>query len=168
MGWIFRAVDEAPATGNIRPIEDLENEKKGLHARIQHLEALLFQKEQESPRTLGAALDLSITPEASLPQDDILHSFQDLHVDTPPSSQNLPATLGESNDELLMLLPIRKSSEQIVRFSLEVLGWIHCALNARDFLDQHEKFWAALHPQHLDGLEDHSWMALYLSILCVK
>lgn len=166
--FISRAVDEAPDLPNATPFEDLEKENKGLHARIQHLEVLLLKQKLESPETPFAALCPATSSRSSLPQDDILHSFQNLHVDTPRSPHTLRASVGESGEELLMLLPIRKSSEKIVRFSLEALGWIHCALNAPDFLDQHEMFWDTLYPQHLDSLEDHSWMALYLSVLCVS
>lgn len=51
---------------------------------------------------------------------------------------------------------------------MENLGWIHCALNAPGFIKQHEIFWDALSPHDLHVLDDHSWIALYLSVLCVS
>lgn len=48
------------------------------------------------------------------------------------------------------------------------IGWVHCALNAPLFVDQHEAFWNSLNSKNVEVLQDHSWMALYLSVLSVS
>jgi hypothetical protein len=106
-----------------------------------------------------------------MPQEDIISTFHGLHVESTPNSSSpgqRNSCNNRSSDYLLSLLPIRESSEQVARFSLETSGWIHCALNVPRFLKEHERFWNALSTRGFHVLDDHSWIALYLSVLCVS
>lgn len=154
----------------ISPEDQLRNENAGLHARIQHLEALLQQGEAR-PLEFSESTISPINPEGeNQPPADIVSAFDDLHMTGPSETRpQRPTVASESRkEELLSLLPIRKSSEKIIRFSLGALGWVHCALNAPLFIDQHEAFWNSLNSKNVEALQDHSWMALYLSVLSVS
>ncbi|RDW69864.1 hypothetical protein BP6252_08884 [Coleophoma cylindrospora] len=164
------AVDlQIPKSGDGRD-GALLNENEGLRSRIQHLEALLQrEKAKNRPACSDAPRTSNATADPGMPQEDILSTFQGLHVEnaSPLSSQGSPDPQNEWNDRLLSILPIKRSSDQIIRFSLETLGWHHCALNASTFLAQHERFWDAMKSRDLSILQDHSWMGLYLGVLCV-
>ena len=69
---------------------------------------------------------------------------------------------------LLRLLPARHFSTKIVDFALRNLGWMHFALRANVFKEQHEEFWNQVESGDNSALGDHSWVALYLSILAVS
>jgi hypothetical protein len=105
-----------------------------------------------------------------LDSDEILTVFHDLHVDSHPKSLQVEfSAKGMPRHEYIFsILPIRNSSEKIVHFSLQELGWCHCSMNAPAFLAQHNAFWDSWSAGDGTVLEDHSWMALYLSVLCVS
>ncbi|KAJ5660682.1 uncharacterized protein N7484_000054 [Penicillium longicatenatum] len=69
--------------------------------------------------------------------------------------------------ETLKSVPDSSTSTRIVEFSLQMLGWIHCALRADQFLIEHEAFHNALIAGTLEVLQDHKWMAIYFSVLAV-
>lgn len=70
--------------------------------------------------------------------------------------------------ETLRSVPEKTTSTRIVEFSLQMLGWIHCALRADRFLVEHEAFQNALLDGTLEVLQDHKWMAIYFSVLAVR
>ncbi|KAF7177665.1 hypothetical protein CNMCM7691_006026 [Aspergillus felis] len=69
--------------------------------------------------------------------------------------------------DTLRSVPDKSTSTRIVEFSLQILGWIHCALRADQFLTEHEAFQNALMAGTLEVLQDHKWMAIYFSVLAV-
>ncbi|KAI0973188.1 hypothetical protein F4678DRAFT_478361 [Xylaria arbuscula] len=69
--------------------------------------------------------------------------------------------------ETLRSVPDKAISTRIVEFSLQMLGWIHCALRVDQFLIEHETFQNALTAGTLEVLQDHKWMAVYFSVLAV-
>lgn len=68
----------------------------------------------------------------------------------------------------MWLLPSQNTSLKIVRFALNELGWIHCALRASVFWQEHETFWTSLQVYNFDALTQHSWMATYFAVLAVS
>lgn len=70
--------------------------------------------------------------------------------------------------ETLRSVPDKPTSTRIVEFSLEMCGWIHCALRADQFLVEHEAFQNALLGGTLGVLWDYKWMAMYFSVLTVR
>jgi Centromere DNA-binding protein complex CBF3 subunit B len=101
---------------------------------------------------------------------DVISTFEDLHLGdySESTSQKQLDNRNYWNNEPLTLLPVRSSSHRIVRYSLEYFGWVHCALNAPDFLQQHEDFWNALESEDTSVLGNHFWMALYFSLIAVS
>ncbi|KAK4942028.1 hypothetical protein LTR10_018209 [Elasticomyces elasticus] len=92
----------------------------------------------------------------------------DLGVTKNPQWQNVAS--GKDAEyflELFRCLPSTRSSTLIVQFSLEKLGWIHCALRVDQFLAEHEAFQNDLEFGTLQVLENHGWMAIYFSVLTV-
>jgi hypothetical protein len=65
-------------------------------------------------------------------------------------------------------LPVRAISDAIVVFSLQQLGWIHCALDVARFNSEYEAFWDEVEAGLSDFRPKHSWMALYYSVLTVR
>lgn len=70
--------------------------------------------------------------------------------------------------QTLRSIPDKSVSIKVVDFSLKMLGWIHCALRADQFLIEHEAFQNALIAGTFGVLQDHKWMALYFSVLAVS
>jgi hypothetical protein len=69
--------------------------------------------------------------------------------------------------DTLRLLPNREQSSYILQFSLDVLGWVHCAVRADQFFTEHETLKDTLARGDLEGL-DHAWMSVYFSLLTVS
>lgn len=89
---------------------------------------------------------------------DVQH---DMAVDMSPISF-------QGENDIYHFLPSHTTSSQIVHFSLTHLGWIHCALRADIFLNQHEEFWKDLTAQRSNHLRRSSWFALYFAVLSVS
>jgi hypothetical protein len=157
---IPRAVDPIPGANASSP-DQLVDENLNLRARIEQLETLLTAS--HVPFLETSVND--IHPE--LPED-IVTTFEGLHLGGPEDSisQDSPDLMFSYN--ILSLLPVRESSLKIVHFSLGTLGWVHGALNAPKFLTEHEEFWNSLELNNRNVLENHGWMAVYLSILAVS
>jgi hypothetical protein len=104
--------------------------------------------------------------------EDLQDTFDNLHLGLQPEilAPGSPITSGSLSEfsDLLTLLPVRRSSESIIRFSLSMLGWIHCALNAPAFLLEHDRFWSALEAHDRTVLSNHTWIAVYMSVLAVS
>lgn len=72
-----------------------------------------------------------------------------------------------STDPTYMLLPSRMASRAIIVYSLQILGWIHCAVRADVFLQEHEEFWNGLELGNTIDPEKRPWLSLYFSLLAV-
>lgn len=70
--------------------------------------------------------------------------------------------------ETLRSVPDKQTSTRIVEYSLQMLGWVHCALRVDHFLIEHEAFQNALIASTLEVLQDHKWMSVYFSVLAVS
>lgn len=70
--------------------------------------------------------------------------------------------------DTLRSLPNRVDSNVILQFSLKMLGWIHCAVRADQFITDHDVLQDAMAEGDLQGLHDHGWMAIYFSLLTVS
>lgn len=70
--------------------------------------------------------------------------------------------------EVLKFIPNWEESSHILRFSLNVLGWVHCAVRADQFVLEHEALQNSLAQGDLQGLYDHAWMSIYFSLLTVS
>jgi hypothetical protein len=142
-------------------------ENSALRDRVKQLESLLTQDFGNGPGFMSSKPQLGL-PEV---EEGVLDTFDILHLGLQPDGLTSAASFApepaSGRLDLLSLLPIRKSSEKIVRFSLEMLGWIHCALSPQDFLLEHDQFWSALEAHDRTVLSNHTWTALYLSVLAV-
>jgi hypothetical protein len=95
----------------------------------------------------------------------------DLHV----SHDSDPVTMSEkdmadqlyepSTDPVFLLLPSKEISEQLVTYSLQTLGWLHGAVNAPEFLIEHDEFWIKIHTGVAVEIKDRPWLALYFALL---
>jgi hypothetical protein len=134
-----------------------------LRARIEQLEALLTASHVPFP-------DRGEDDIQAEPPEDIVTTFEGLHLGGGPEENSFHDQLTDPDffDNMLSLLPIRESSLKIVHFSLGTLGWVHCALNVPKFLAEHDAFWISLELNGKNGLENHAWMAVYLSVLAVS
>jgi hypothetical protein len=70
--------------------------------------------------------------------------------------------------DVLQHLPNDVISAQILQFSLGTLGWIHCAVRADQFMEEHLAFQESLARGEITILENHGWMAIYFSLLTVR
>ncbi|KAJ5833640.1 hypothetical protein N7474_001951 [Penicillium riverlandense] len=86
--------------------------------------------------------------------------FKDSELGDPTSEKDMHFLV-----ETLKSVPGKLTSTRIVEFSLQMLGWIHCALRADQFLAEHEAFQNALIAGTFEVLQDHKWMAIYFSVL---
>ncbi|KAL3440562.1 hypothetical protein BJX65DRAFT_290320 [Aspergillus insuetus] len=92
------------------------------------------------------------------------NTLEKLH-DSRANSTVLDPVINDDFYKTLSILPTETSSRSIVGFSVSTLGWIHCAIRADKFLQEHESFWNALNGGDYSVLGNHQWMAIYLSIL---
>jgi len=136
-------------------------ENLALRSRVEQLEALLATSH------LPLSSPNNRPPE---PPEDIFTTFERLHLGG--SEENtIQGTVLEPtiyDDQILSLLPIRESSLKIVHFSLGALGWVHCALDVPRFMTEHDAFWNGLEVNDRKALQNHGWMAVYLSVLAVS
>lgn len=70
--------------------------------------------------------------------------------------------------EIVFSLPNQLTSTRIVHFSLQTLGWIHCALRVDQFLAEHEAFQNSMEVGSPYILQNHGWMSIYYSVLTVR
>jgi hypothetical protein len=158
---------------------DLLRENASLHERIATLQGLLADVQaQRSPFQPISVTDLD--HEASgAPQDqerladyenaeEIMDGWQRgvlqaRHREV--TARNSPFVDSSSN----LPFPSREESTRVVSFALQLLGWIHCALRADDFMLRHERFWDdATPPSHSPASPaDNRWLMLYFSVLTV-
>ncbi|PYH47362.1 Zn(II)2Cys6 transcription factor [Aspergillus saccharolyticus JOP 1030-1] len=165
-GRVTVAVDEEDSDQSESTINSrLAQENASLKTRIRQVESLLQRPELQK---LGTDVFRSAPAvERSHSSEKILNDFQRLPFGLlAESSHDGPDTLRPRDDHVLLILPARHWSEVIVRFSLEHLAWVHCALEPFDFTEKHNAFWTqavATGPHS----SDHGWNAVYLSVLAV-
>ncbi|KAH7309983.1 hypothetical protein BKA65DRAFT_414326 [Rhexocercosporidium sp. MPI-PUGE-AT-0058] len=155
-------------------VAQLKRANAEMQARVELLEAAVLGGGHEHGHrqdgSSGATAPTS-TCEISLSNENFLSTFQELESPSSkvasPSAPSLGRGVSRGTGYLFSILPNPASSEAIVRFSLENLGWVHCALNAPEFLAQHENFWTGVQAKDSQVLEDHGWIALYLSVISV-
>ncbi|EOA85090.1 uncharacterized protein SETTUDRAFT_137453 [Exserohilum turcica Et28A] len=70
-------------------------------------------------------------------------------------------------DPLFLLLPSQDASLGLVTFSLQKLGWLHCAINADVFVKEHEDFWHNAQLGASITREQRPWISVYFSVLAV-
>lgn len=164
---MFSAVDpESPESG-LEPSSGLAKENSALRDRVRELEILLAQGVGNRPGFPA------FTPQTSILQsgEDIHDTFDTLHLGSQSDATSLRTPLGFDSlhkfPDLISLLPIRTSSERLIRFSLGILGWIHCAVDAPKFIEEHDAFWSGLESHNREATSNHSWIAVYMSVLAV-
>lgn len=166
---LLSAVDPDVSTDSSAGYESLLRENEALRTRNKQVEALLssagiVNSRQDSHHILPTH-DIQVSVE-------INSTFDGLHLGACPASDScIQSQLSYSHHEhadLFHLLPIRSSSDRLVRLSLGMLGWVHCALSVPKFLREHDNFWNSLISKDQGYLFDHSWMGIYLSVIAVR
>ena len=158
---------------------DYEVELGRLKEHITHLEAELARarQTQHDSNDFATILDNSGQDNA-LPDPNTLQEIDELHTSIENlnlgiSQDQVPhqaeSLFGVSNQQTLQAyLPSRSISAQLVYFALRQLSWIHCALHASDFLQQHDHFWSAIEAGDTTIFAQHSWLAIYFAVLAVR
>ncbi|KAJ5029411.1 hypothetical protein J3E72DRAFT_232471 [Bipolaris maydis] len=153
-------------------LQDLLRERNALQAQIAELEtALALSKPCGHSRT-SESTDYT-QPAATL--EDLVPAFEqfDLGIRVGAAARAgaekaiLNGLYEPAADPLFLLLPSRDASLGIVTFSLQTLGWIHCAVNANDFLAEHHDFWKNVELGTGIKPEQRPWVALYFAVLAV-
>ncbi|KAH0170452.1 hypothetical protein KCU67_g2635, partial [Aureobasidium melanogenum] len=149
------------------------NERCALQAQIAELETALALS-KPCGHTHGSK------PELHRPGQTPVPGFEELvpaleQFDLQVSHDSDPITMSEkdmadrlyepSTDPVFLLLPSREISEQLVTFSLRTLGWLHGAVNAPEFVTEHEEFWNKIHSGVALDAKDRPWLALYFALL---
>ncbi|GMF69602.1 unnamed protein product [Aspergillus oryzae] len=157
-------VSDDSATGTA---SRLLEENISLKMRIRQLESVLSRPEMlkveaNIPRRTAAVEDFQSS-------ESILSEFQRLpfQLSVEPGQCHADSTR-PWDDHVMLCLPARHWSEVIVKFSLRELGWVHCALDASVFIREHDAFWDSLIANEGNSLRDHTWIAVYLSVLAVS
>ncbi|KNG45036.1 DNA binding protein [Stemphylium lycopersici] len=167
------AAEDTGSAADIQ-LDDLLRERGALRAQIAELEtALALSKPCAHSRT-SESTDYT-QPAASL--EDLVPAFEqfDIGIKTGTTAQtgiekDIADRLYEpAADPLFLLLPSRDASLQLVTFSLRRLGWLHCAIDADGFLEEHEDFWqnAQLGTGIERGRERRPWITVYLAVMAV-
>lgn len=171
---VFRATthDRTPDTDD-NIVDQLLKERSALQAQIAELETALALSKPCAHSHVGEpeSQPPAATPGASV--EDIVPALEqfDLGVSrdsdtTVISEKGIADQLYEpATDPLFLLLPSRETSEQLVTYSLQTLGWIHCAVNAPAFLKEHEEFWNRIHTGVGIDSGQRAWLAVYFAIL---
>ncbi|KAI8680523.1 Zn(2)-C6 fungal-type domain-containing protein [Fusarium keratoplasticum] len=143
-----------------------------LYERIAHLEEQLARL-QKRPSTTPVEPTYPPVVGVTFDIEELDYSMEHLNLGL-ASNDNDPedeTTLFSYLDCHLLRfsLPSRITSTRVVRFVLDQLGWLHCALNASEFEAEHEKFWDLLESQSPYQQEPGaSFSCVYLAILSVS
>lgn len=145
-------------------------ENEALRARNRQVEALLSRTGTEAYTDSRQGSHQVLSTHDMQVSGEINSTFDGLHLGSSSDSclRVLPSNSNQEHPSLFHLLPIRSSSDRLVRLSLGMLGWVHCALNAPKFLREHEVFWDSLISKEQNHLFDNSWMAMYFSVIAVR
>jgi hypothetical protein len=153
-------------------IRELLRQRAALQAQVAELETALALSKPCAHIHASTSTDYSEAP-ASL--EDLVPAFEQFDIGLKSDSVTHSTTAKEIADQLYepitdpisLLLPRRKASHQIVNFSLQTLGWLHCAVDSDAFLRAHEDFWESAHLNISLGREQRPWMSIYFALLAV-
>ncbi|RMZ72008.1 Fungal transcriptional regulatory N-terminal [Pyrenophora seminiperda CCB06] len=153
-------------------LQDLLRERGAMRAQIAELEtALALSKPCAHSRT-SESTDYS-QPAASL--EDLVPAFEQFDIGIRTSAvarygaeKDIADRLYEpAADPLFLLLPSKDASLQLVNYSLQTLGWLHCAVNADVFLEEHQDFWQRTQLGTGIAREQRPWLIVYFAVLAV-
>jgi hypothetical protein len=68
-------------------------------------------------------------------------------------------------DPVYLVLPSKEISRQLVTYLLQTLGWLYGAVNASEFLTEHEEFWNNVQNDVAIDVKDRPWLAVYFALL---
>ncbi|KAJ5563953.1 hypothetical protein N7513_000195 [Penicillium frequentans] len=153
---------------------DIIQENSKLRERVAELELALVMSLQD--RAGLQARPTSGMPSATFNSENIT-AFEEVGAILDDWNLGIVQRSRRSDDSLttgasqpldtLRSLPNRVDSNVILQFSLKMLGWIHCAVRADQFITDHDILQDAMAEGDLQGLHDHGWMAIYFSLLTV-
>ena len=151
-------------------LNELVRERSALQAQIAELETALALSKPCAHSHVSRADDLA---GISTSLKDIVPAFEqfDLGIENDSASlENVEKDIADRlyepvADPIFLLLPNKDTSTKLSNFSLQTLGWLHCAVNANEFLQEQEQFWERV--QRGQGLEqrERPWLSLYLAVL---
>jgi hypothetical protein len=154
-------------------VDELLEERCALQAQVTTLETALAsfkpcahnfdlgKSELPQDQTLLASFE-SIVP--ALEQFD-LHMSHDSHPVTMLEKDTIDQLYEPSADPVYLVLPSKEISRQLVTYSLHTLGWLHGAVNASEFLTEHEEFWTNVQNDVAVDSKDRPWLAVYFALL---
>jgi hypothetical protein len=153
-------------------VRELLRQRAALQAQVAELETALALSKPCAHNHGRTSTDYSQAP-ASL--EDLVPAFEQFDIGLKNDSVTHGITAKDVADQLYepitdpisLLLPRRNASHQIVTFSLQTLGWLHCAVDADTFLEAHEEFWQSAQLNINLGREQRPWMSIYFAILAV-
>ncbi|KAM0415971.1 hypothetical protein ACHAPT_013070 [Fusarium lateritium] len=150
----------------------LAQQNSRLYERIAELElALAMSLQGRAGLASGQNIPSAVVPtRQAIPLEEVGAVLDDWNIGSVQHGKSYTSTT--CNDmqnflEVQQIMPDKATSTHIVKFSLRVLGWIHCALRVDEFLAQHEAFQNSLQADSLQVFHGHGWMATYFSILTV-
>jgi hypothetical protein len=153
-------------------IEELLRQRGALQAQVAELETALALSKPCAHSRASTSTDYS-QPAASL--EDLVPAFEqfDVGLKNDPATQSTSAKeitdrlYQPTTDPVSLLLPEKDASLRIVLFSLQTLGWLHCAVDPDAFLKEHDEFWQnAQFGIPLDR-EHRPWITVYFALLAV-
>jgi hypothetical protein len=123
------------ACHKFRSPDELLNENIRLRARIEQLESLLTVSSDAEVALPDTTWRTNKALENPQPPESIVTTFEGWYLRRILENvhENVDTIPDFANDHLLSILPLRQSSLKLVHFSLESLGWVHCALSASRF-----------------------------------
>ena len=168
---VYTAAEDAGSPTDVQ-LQDLLRERGALRAQIAELAtALALSKPCAHSRT-SESTDYN-QPAAAL--EDLVPAFEQFDIGikigaaarTGAEKDILDRLYEPAADPLFLLLPSRDASLSLVTFSLERLGWIHCAVNADEFLQEHDQFWQNAELSAVIERSQRPWITVYLAVLAV-
>lgn len=153
-------------------IDLLLRERDALQAQVAELETALALSKPCAHSDASASADHS---RHSTSIEDLIPSLEQFDIGIKSDSNALAITEKEianrlyepATDPIFLLLPSRDASTKLVHFSLQTLGWLHCAVDADDFLNEHDDFWERTQLGVGIDPESRPWLTIYLALLAV-
>ncbi|KAH7366683.1 hypothetical protein BKA66DRAFT_591987 [Pyrenochaeta sp. MPI-SDFR-AT-0127] len=153
-------------------VDLLLRERDALQARIAELETALALSKPCAHSHASASTDYT---QQSTSLEDLIPSLEQFDIGIKPDTTALTVTEKEilnrlyepATDPIFLLLPSRDASAQIVYFSLQTLGWLHCAVDADTFMNDHDDFWERTQLGVGIDRERRPWLTVYLALLAV-
>ncbi|CAH0033311.1 unnamed protein product [Clonostachys rhizophaga] len=147
----------------------LLTENSTLRERVAYLQAIIQGRGGTRPGSSRSQSSLSAAEQGDFETFSTILEQWNLGGPEQDASQKAPLLSETSEDfsPILSLIPRGEDCRILVRFSLETLGWIHCALDASAFSIEAEAFVASLEQGQCEGLRNHAWLAIFLGVLAV-